>query len=200
MNTLLRLLSYILTRLTALAVIAILIILAIFIGFDWANINVIVNEALTERAEVILTKQETTELNKYFTQEYLDRDPLLLRNPYENYDITSYDHRIKIKKLWVWPWQDKTKVVVEEIVTRIEGSSNNDEESEDTVIPVWESGEKIIVMEKEGRWRIENIILSKAIEPEIEENQVEQQENEQENQHEEDLDDQSEGQQGDGQE
>lgn len=200
MNTLLRLLSYILTRLTALAVIAILIILAIFIGFDWANINVIVNEALTERAEVILTKQETTELNKYFTQEYLDRDPLLLRNPYENYDITSYDHRIKIKKLWVWPWQDKTKVVVEEIISRIEGSSNNDEESEDTVIPVWESGEKIIVMEKEGRWRIENIILSKAIEPEIEENQVEQQENEQENQHEEDLDDQSEGQQGDGQE
>ena len=64
MNTLLRLLSYILTRLTALAVIAILIILAIFIGFDWANINVIVNEALTERAEVILTNQETTELNK----------------------------------------------------------------------------------------------------------------------------------------
>lgn len=200
MNTLLRLLSYILTRLTALAVIAILIILAIFIGFDWANINVIVNEALTERAEVILTKQETTELNKYFAQEYLDRDPLLLRNPYENYDITSYDHRIKIKKLWVWPWQDKTKVVVEEIVTRIEGSSNNDEESEETVIPAWESGEKIIVMGKNGRWRIENIILSKAIEPEIEENQVEQQENEQENQHEEDLDDQSEGQQGDGQE
>lgn len=200
MNTLLRLLSYILTRLTALAVIAILIILAIFIGFDWANINVIVNEALTERAEVILTKQQTTELNKYFTQEYLDRDPLLSRNPYENYDISSYDHRIKIKKLWVWPWQDKTKVVVEEIISRIEGSSNNDEESEETVIPAWESGEKIIVMEKEGRWRIENIILSKAIEPEIEENQVEQQENEQENQHEEDLDDQSEGQQGDGQE
>ena len=130
----------------------------------------------------------------------MDRAPLLLRNPYENYDITSYDHRIKIKKLWVWPWQDKTKVVVEEIVTRIEGSSNNDEESEETVIPAWESGEKTIVMEKNGRWRIENIILSKAIEPEIEENQVEQQENEQEKQQEEDLDDQSEGQQGDGQE
>lgn len=191
MNTLLRLLSYILTRLTALAVIAILIILAIFIGFDWANINVIVNDGLSERAEIILTNQEPTELNKYFTQEYLDRDPLLIRNPYENYDINSYDHRIKIKKLWVWPWQNKTRVVVEEVVTSIEGSSNNDEDSEETPIPAWESGEKIIVMEKAGRWRIQNVILSKPIEPETE-NQSEQQENEQEDQYEENQEEQQE--------
>ncbi|NLN41672.1 MAG: hypothetical protein GX160_06775 [Clostridiales bacterium] len=190
MNTLLRLLSYILTRLTLLAVIAILIILAIFIGFDWANINVIINEALTKRTEVILTNQEPTELNKFFTQEYLDRDPLLSRNPYESYDITKYDHRIKVKKLWVWPWQDKTKVVVEEIVTGIEGSNKN-EDSEETIIPAWESGEKIVVMEKDGRWRIENVILSKPIEPEIE-NQTQQQGDVQEDQNEESLEEQQE--------
>ena len=165
MNTLLRFLYYILTRLTTLAIIAILIILALFVGFDWANINVIVNEGLTERADVILTNQEPTELNKFYTQEYLDRDSLLSRNPYENFVISGYDHRVKIKKLWVWPWQNKTRVVAEEVVTHIEGNNKN-EDAEENIIPAWQSGEKIIVMEKDGRWRIENIILSKPIEPE----------------------------------
>ena len=70
MDTLLRLLSYILTRLTLLAIIVILIILAIFIGYDWANINVIVNEGLAERADVILTNQEPADLSKFYTQNF----------------------------------------------------------------------------------------------------------------------------------
>ncbi|MFY9176673.1 MAG: hypothetical protein WBI74_10935 [Caldicoprobacterales bacterium] len=184
MNTLLRLLYYILTRLTALAVIIILIILAAFIGFDWANINVIVNEGLTERAEVVLTDQEPTELNKFYTQEYLDRDPLLSINPYENFIINDYDHRIKIKKLWVWPWQNETRVIVEEVITGIDGSTKN-EDSDEKTVPTWENGEKILVMEKDGRWRISNVILIRPIEiePEIE-NNVEQDQDEPEGQNE----------------
>jgi hypothetical protein len=184
LNTLLRLLYYILTRLTALAVIIILIILAAFIGFDWANINVIVNEGLTERAEVVLTDQEPTELNKFYTQEYLDRDPLLSINPYENFIINDYDHRIKIKKLWVWPWQNETRVIVEEVITGIDGSTKN-EDSDEKTVPTWENGEKILVMEKDGRWRISNVILIRPIEiePEIE-NNVEQDQDEPEGQNE----------------
>ena len=177
MNTLLRFLSYILTRLTALAVIVILIILAIFIGYDWANINVIVNEGLAQRAEVILTNQEISELGKFYTQEFLDRDSSLSRHPYENFTINDYDHRVKLKKLWVWPWENKTRVTVEEIVTHIDGS-NKDEDSKGEPIPPWESGEKIIVMEKDGRWKMGNVILTKPIEPETE-NQDDQQEDQQ---------------------
>jgi len=174
LDTLLRLLSYILTRLTLLAIIVILIILAIFIGYDWANINVIINEGLAERADVILTNQEPADLSKFYTQNFLDRDSLLSRKPYENYMISGYDHRVKMKKLWVWPWQRETSVIIEEVVTHIEGNSKNGDSNNDT-IPAWESGEKIIVMEKDGRWRIDNIILTKPIELE-KDNQVGKQE------------------------
>ncbi|HZJ82691.1 MAG TPA: hypothetical protein VFD57_02665 [Clostridia bacterium] len=165
MNTFLRLLSYIVTRLTAVAIIVILIILAIFIGYDFANINVVVDDGLAKRTEAILNKEENLDLNKFYTQEYLDRDILLSKNPYEDFIIGDYDQRIKLKKLWVWPWETNTKVYVEEIVTHIEGS-NKDEEQQNTEIPSWESGEKIILMEKDGRWRISNIILTKPIKPE----------------------------------
>lgn len=176
MNTLLRLLSYILTRLTVLAVVGILIILAIFIGFDWANINVIVNEGLAKRAEVILTNQEASELNKFYTQDFLDRDSLLLRHPYENFTISNYDHRVKLRHLWVWPWENKTRVLVEEIVTRVEGTSK-DEDAKDIPIPRWESGEKIIIMEKDGRWKIGNVILTKPINPDKENTNQQQKDN-----------------------
>ncbi len=167
MNTLLRFLYYIITRLTTLAIIAILIILAIFIGFDWANINVIVNEGLAQRTETVLMDKETTALSKFYTQEFLDRDPLLSRDPYKDYTINSYDHRVKLRKLWVWPWEKEAKMVVEEIVTHIEGTSK-DEEDKEVSIPPWENGEKIVIVEKDGRWRIANIILTKPIEPESE--------------------------------
>ena len=37
--------------------------------------------------------------------------------------------------LWVWPWENKTKVKVEEIINGIEGSVK-DEESGDIPIPL----------------------------------------------------------------
>lgn len=167
LNTLLRFLSYALTRLTVLAIIVMLIILAVFIGYDIANINVTVNEGLSKRAEVILNNQDISELGKFYTQEHLNRDPELSRHTYGDFTISGYDHRIKVKKIWVWPWQNKTKVRVEEIITQIEASSNN-EDSEDKSIPAWESGEKIIVLEKNGKWKIEDIIMINPIEPETE--------------------------------
>lgn len=162
LNTLLRLLSYILTRLTVFAIIAILIILAIFIGYDWANIYVITNEGLAQRAETVLKGEDTSELIKFYTQDFLDRDPLLSRAPYEKFDISNYDHRIRIKMLWVWPWENKTKVKVEEIINGIEGSVK-DEESGDIPIPPWDNGEKIVILEKDGRWKIDNVLLTKPI-------------------------------------
>ena len=109
---------------------------------------------------------------------------MLSINPYENFIINDYDHRIKIKKLWVWPWQNETRVIVEEVITGIDGSTKN-EDSDEKTVPTWENGEKILVMEKDGRWRISNVILIRPIEiePEIE-NNVEQDQDEPEGQNE----------------
>lgn len=168
MNTLLRLLSYILTRLTVFAIIAILIILAIFIGYDWANVYVITNEGLAQRAETVIKGQDASELIKFYTQDFLDRDPLLARAPYEKFDVNNFDHRVKIKMLWVWPWENQAKVNVEEVITGIDGS-RKDEESEDIPIPSWENGEKLIIMEKDGRWKIGNVVMTKPIKVESKE-------------------------------
>ena len=64
--------------------------------------------------------------------------------------------------LWVWPWENKTKVKVEEIINGIEGSVK-DEESGDIPIPPWDNGEKIVILEKDGRWKIDNVLLTKPI-------------------------------------
>lgn len=165
MNTFLRLLSYILTRLTALAVITILIILAVFIGFDWANIYVISNEGLSQRAEIILGNKDVSELSKFYTQNFLDRDTLLSRHLYEEYEIGEFDQSIKIKKLWVLPWENKTKVTIEEKVTGIEGKNKTDGD-EGKLIPPWENGEKVLIMEKDGRWKISDIIMIRPIKAE----------------------------------
>lgn len=162
MKTFLRFLSYIITRLTIIALIIVLVVLAIFIGFDWTNINVIVNEGLAERAEVVFMNDDSANLSKFFTQDFLDRDTLLLVEPYKDFDITNYDHRVKFKKLWVWPWEIETEMIVEEIVPNIEGSSRN-ESDENKDIPPWKNGEKRIVVTKDGRWRISDIIMVKAI-------------------------------------
>ncbi|NLJ40672.1 MAG: hypothetical protein GX352_03535 [Clostridiales bacterium] len=162
MNSLMRILSYLFTRLTALAIIAILIVLAVFMGYDWANINVIINDGLAKRAETILMNQDTTELNKFFTQDFLSHDTILLKRPYEDYTINNYDHSIKIKKMWVWPWEDETRVFIEEIITGIEGVNKNEESKSDD-IPTWKSGEGILIMEKDGRWKIGDLILTKPI-------------------------------------
>ena len=75
----------------------------------------------------VLKGEDTSELIKFYTQDFLDRDPLLSRAPYEKFDISNYDHRIRIKMLWVWPWENKTKVKVEEIINGIEGSVKDEE-------------------------------------------------------------------------
>ena len=88
---------------------------------------------------------------------------MLSRGPYEDFIITNYNHNVRVKKLWVWPWQDETKVIVEEVVTRIEGA-HKDEESPNSFIPSWDNGKKVVYMEKDGKWKIRDITLIEPIE------------------------------------
>lgn len=153
---------YLVKRLTVIVAIAVLIMLATFMGYDYANIYVTVNEGIAQRAQVILQEGDYTTLGKFYTQEYLEKDSLLSNNPYKSYIVTDYDLRVKVKQIWVWPWNDEAKVTIEEMIKDIKAVPKDDGE-ENLSVSEWESGEKLIIMKKNGRWRIDDVILKKTI-------------------------------------
>lgn len=70
--------------------------------------------------------------------------------------------RVKVKQIWVWPWNDEAKVTIEEVIKDIKAVPKDDGE-ENLSIPEWENGEKLIIMKKNGRWRIDEVMLKKSI-------------------------------------
>ena len=160
-----RFMLYSIRQLTAIVVIIVLIMFAAFMGYDYANIYISVNEGISQKAEVILKEGDYTTLSKFYTQEYLERDSLLSNNPYRSFIVTNYDIRVKVKKISVWPWNNVAKETIEEVVKGI-NAAPKDSEEESLTIPQWENGEKLVIMKKNGRWRIDDIIITRPIETE----------------------------------
>jgi len=163
LNTFMRLVLYVFRKLTMIVVIVVLVMFAAFMGYDYANIYVTVNEGITQRAHVILQEGDYTTLSKFYTQEYLEKDSMISNNHYRSFIVTSYDLRVKVKKISVWPWNDEAKVIVEEVIKEINAFPKDSEESSVTV-PGWENAEKQIILKKNGRWRIDSVTSIKAIE------------------------------------
>jgi hypothetical protein len=81
-----------------------------------ANIYVVVNDGLSQRAQTVISRQDPSDLNRFFTLKYLNSDSLFYSDQYRDYLIQDFDYEMKIKKLWVWPWQSRTSVIVEEYI------------------------------------------------------------------------------------
>lgn len=116
MNTGLKLMSFFVKKLTGIVIVVLFVILAAFFAYDMANIYVVVNDGLSQRAETVISRQGPSDLNRFFTLKYLNSDSLFYSEQYRDYLIQDYDYEMKIKKLWVWPWQSRTEVVVEEYI------------------------------------------------------------------------------------
>ena len=72
-----RLIWFIASRLIILCVLAGMLVCGFFMCLNMANIYVILDEGLEKRVEVILTREEAEELNKYFHYDFLNADPAL---------------------------------------------------------------------------------------------------------------------------
>jgi len=164
----LKLLIYLIKRITAAIVIIFLIALAFTIGYDWANVYVILNEGLTKQASIVLNRGVIYQLSDLFTHNYIATEPLLNNNPFENFIITDYDQRIKVKWLWVWPWENTVEVTVDEEILNIHGKAEKtqgeDQDEGEMKLPQWENGEKLVVLKKnQRRWKIDKILLKEPI-------------------------------------
>jgi hypothetical protein len=134
---------------------------AFYMAMNTANVYIVLDDGLEKRVDVILTREDATELNNYFHADFLVADPALSAafgdsSPYMDYSITGFEHRLEIESLWAWPWDTYAtcKVVerVPSITGRVLSSRRNDVPPE---IPAWDGGRYDITLVKDGgKWKI----------------------------------------------
>ena len=90
MRILKRFLNFIASRMFFLTVISALLIMSFYLAMNTANIWVLIDDGLTARASVVLMGEDSSDLSKYFKQEFISQDPVLQvglsdTSPYKDY-------------------------------------------------------------------------------------------------------------------
>ena len=138
-----------------------MLVCGFFMALNGANIYVVLNDGMEKRVDVILTRQQAEELNKYFHADFLIADEALEgalngNSAYSDYNISDFEYELTIEKLWAWPWDAYANCTVVERVPSITGrviSSRRSEVSER--VPSWQGGRYDITLVKVGgQWKI----------------------------------------------
>ena len=142
--------------------VVVLALAALFISMDNANINVIIQDGMKERANTVLYDHDIEPLSTYFTDNFIDKDPLLNEDPYNDYIISSFSYSLHIDTIWCWPWQNRVAVTATEIIRNINGDLSTEMLTKDPdqprVPPEWDNAELRIILEREdGKWKIDEV-------------------------------------------
>ena len=167
MKRLRRLVWFIATRLLILTCVLGLMTIAFYFSMNAANIFVILKEGMAQRAVTVMMNSDEKELYKYFSSAYLPLDKRLLTmrdgtNPYDRYQITGIDHRLKMEWVWSWPWEDTARATITEQVLAIDGrilSQYRETVPQDKLSPPrWPSARyDVILMRENGQWHIREL-------------------------------------------
>lgn len=156
-----RLIWFIATRLIIFCILAGMLVCGFFMCMNMANIYIILDEGLEKRVEVILTREEAEELNKYYHYNFLTADPALAgafdgTSAYDDYTITDFEYEMKIERLWAWPWDAYATCTVTEQVPSITGKViSSRAATAPSEIPDWQGGRYNLTLVKEnGLWKI----------------------------------------------
>ena len=108
-------------------------------------------------AKVIMMDEPIASLDQYFTTAWIERDEGLQQavngeGPYQNVNVTGFDHRISLKRVWCWPWEDSATATVVERIPSIDGKATSGS------VPPWPGGTYTMILTREsGNWKIRNI-------------------------------------------
>ena len=156
-----RFIGFIASKLIWICVLLGMLVCGFYMCMNISNIYVILNDGLEKRVDVILTRQEAEELNKYFHADFLIADPALEgalngTSVYVDYNITDFEYDLTIESLWAWPWDTYANCTVVERVPSITGSVISSRRSEvDEEVPDWQGGRYDITLVKVGgQWKI----------------------------------------------
>ena len=127
MRVLKRFLNFIASRMFFLTVISALLIISFYLAMNTANIWVLIDDGLTARASVVLMGTDSSDLSKYFKQEFINQDPVLQvglsdTSPYKDYEIRGFDHRVRMVSVWSWPWENVARAEIIESIPAIDGT------------------------------------------------------------------------------
>ena len=138
-----------------------MLVCGFYMAMNVSNIYVVLNDGLQKRVDVILTRQQAEELNKYFHADFLMADPALEgalngTSAYVDYNITGFDYDLTIEKLWAWPWDNYANCTVVERVPSITGNVIASRRSQvSSRVPKWVGGRYDITLAKMGgQWKI----------------------------------------------
>ncbi len=158
---LIRLLKFILKN---LYIIIIVVALCGFIGFfayDNTYLNILVRDGMTARAECKLGSYEEDEvifkLNKLFSTDYVYNIYDNELTEFDDYKAETFRYNVTVGIPWVFPWDDKCEVLVEEKVAELSlkytGLQMNPGEA-----PDWRDGVyKVLCEKKNGTWKITGV-------------------------------------------
>jgi hypothetical protein len=164
-----------LTIRTVVYIIRTLLILALAAGALWfafetamniSNIYILTTDGLQKRANhVLLGKDE--ELEKYFSERFLQNDYALNTDNYDNLGIKNFDYKIKVEWAFAYPWDTKGTATVTERIVSLDTAANEATAEDAAEEPVWGDGryELTFVKNEEGRWYIDEMLLTEKPEP-----------------------------------
>ena len=169
-----RLVWYIATRLIIICILGGMLVCGFYMGLNTANIYIVLEDGLQQRAGVILTRQDAEKLNFYSHADFLSTDPALEgafdgSSAYNDYAVSDFEYDLKIEKLWAWPWDNYATCTVVERVPEITGRVISSRKSEvPSTIPAWQGGRYDITLVKtDGAWKIigmqQTMVLMEAV-------------------------------------
>ena len=157
MRYLRRLVWYIASRLFILLILIGVLTVTFYYAMNATNIYVIIKDGMARRAQVIMMDEPIASLDQYFTTAWIERDEGLQQavngeGPYQNVNVTGFDHRISLKRVWCWPWEDSATATVAERIPSIDGKATSGN------VPPWPGGTYTMILTREsGNWKIRNI-------------------------------------------
>ena len=178
MRVLKRFLNFIASRMFFLTVISALLIISFYLAMNTANIWVLIDDGLTARASVVLMGTDSSDLSKYFKQEFINQDPVLQvglsdTSPYRDYEIRGFDHRVRMVSVWSWPWENVARAEIIESIPAIDGTIRAsrreaalDAGGEERLSPpAWATSRyRVTLTRTAGRWMISNLQLIEQME------------------------------------
>ena len=170
-----RFFSFVASRLVIFSIVAALLILAFYLAMNTSNIYLLLNDGMTARASVILTRKNADELVNYFTNDFLLGDETLniglsSASPYIDYSITDFKYNLSLEWVWAWPWENSATATIVERVPRITGKALDSKQSlvKSGALspnpPSWYGGRYTVkLVRQDGRWKIDQLTLTQLI-------------------------------------
>ena len=170
-----RFFSFVASRLVIFSIVAALLILAFYLAMNTSNIYLLLNDGMTARASVILTRKNADELVNYFTNDFLLGDETLniglsSASPYIDYSITDFKYNLSLEWVWAWPWENSATATIVERVPRITGKALDSKQSLvkrgalSPSPPSWYGGRYTVkLVRQDGRWKIDQLTQTQLI-------------------------------------